>query len=672
MSIQSQPIINVFYVPTSGVTYTISGGSIYAGYIHDANINLPQISGASNGSISSVYEYANYVGIQYSIENYNPSSSITISASTGDFINGESTTYILGPGLSVTLYVESSNGWGVLYRDVQYPLDNAVLTSDGTPYGKVAQEKLQFDNEVLYISGATQYEINPTAPDEVARLKWDDGNGTFSFLMKGGNVNQQVGQENLALCWNAEATTLNEGEVVYVSGSQGNRPRIKRALASSDSYSVTVLGVVTETIASGAEGFVCTFGMVNNLNTIGLTGGTALWLSPTVAGAYTETKPQAPQHTVLVGYVVRVSATVGSIFVHTSNGWELEELHNVRITNVQEGDLLVYDAINQVWVNSKSISGNTIIDGTLKVTGDTTLESDLNVSGDTELAGVLRTQNNVEIGGALYVDTMPSGSTSNQVVVYNVITQQFETRTDAGSSGTSGSSGTAGTSGEDGVSGGQNFFFNQSVSQDVSPYKELGEFTDGLPESTVTVNLTANEQNVLVNGGFITDNGVPEITVIPNGLWHAYCYFTKNAENDNLQVYYVVSKYTTGGTKTTLFTSSAVQIGWDSNNTTPVEIKINGLPTSSLLNVSDRIIVDIYVNNNDNQNRTVTFYSEGTLHYSYLVTTLATPSGSSGTSGTAGTSGTSGTDGTSGSSGTSATSGTSGTRGTSGNVNGNQ
>jgi len=141
MSIQSQPIINVFYVPTSGVTYTISGGSIYAGYIHDANINLPQISGASNGSISSVYEYANYVGIQYSIENYNPSSSITISASTGDFINGESTTYILGPGLSVTLYVESSNGWGVLYRDVQYPLDNAVLTSDGTPYGKVAQEK---------------------------------------------------------------------------------------------------------------------------------------------------------------------------------------------------------------------------------------------------------------------------------------------------------------------------------------------------------------------------------------------------------------------------------------------------------------------------------------------------------------------------------------------------
>ncbi len=37
------------------------------------------------------------------------------------------------------------------------------------------------------------------------------------------------------------------------------------------------------------------------------------------------------------------------------------------------------------------------------------------------------------------------------------------------------------------LSGGQNLFFNQSVSQDVSPYKELGEFTDGLAQSTVTV-----------------------------------------------------------------------------------------------------------------------------------------------------------------------------------------
>jgi hypothetical protein len=133
--------------------------------------------------------------------------------------------------------------------------------------------------------------------------------------------------------------------------------------------------MVTEPIAVGEEGFVTTFGMVNNLNTLGLTGGTALWLSPTVLGGYTETKPVAPQHTVLIGYVVRVSATVGSIFIHTSNGWELEELHNVRISGVTEGDLLVYDAINQLWVNSKTVPGDLIVSGDVVTYGNQYIES---------------------------------------------------------------------------------------------------------------------------------------------------------------------------------------------------------------------------------------------------------------------------------------------------------
>ena len=60
---------------------------------------------------------------------------------------------------------------------------------------------------------------------------------------------------------------------------------------------------------------------------------------------------------------------------------------------------------------------------------------DLNVSGTTRLL------------------TVQSGSSSNQVLVYNTSTNAVERRTDAGTSGTSGVSGTSGTSGTSGVSG---------------------------------------------------------------------------------------------------------------------------------------------------------------------------------------------------------------------------
>lgn len=219
-----------------------------------------------------------------------------------------------------------------------------------------------------YIDFNTAY-TGQTLP--AGRLQWDDGNGTLVLGLKGGISNMEIGLENMALCFNDETNTLTAGTIVYVSGSQGNRPSIKRAIATSDGYSVTTLGVVSETIASGAEGFVTTFGMVNNLNTIGYSGGTPIWLSPTVYGAFTSVKPKAPEHTVLLGYVVRVGSTVGSIFVHISNGWEIDELHDVRLNGRVQGDLLTYSGYNgsNVWVNSKTLNGSYTITGNTTVGG---------------------------------------------------------------------------------------------------------------------------------------------------------------------------------------------------------------------------------------------------------------------------------------------------------------
>jgi hypothetical protein len=58
---------------------------------------------------------------------------------------------------------------------------------------------------------------------------------------------------------------------------------------------------------------------------------------------------------VFIGIVTRVSATVGEIFVKVQNGFELQELHNVSISNPTNGDKLTYNSSTQLWENYQDL-----------------------------------------------------------------------------------------------------------------------------------------------------------------------------------------------------------------------------------------------------------------------------------------------------------------------------
>ena len=76
-------------------------------------------------------------------------------------------------------------------------------------------------------------------------------------------------------------------------------------------------------------------------------------MSPTTAGRITNIKPSAPNHLVVIGYVVYAHANNGKIFVKVNNGYELEELHNVTETNyttpIDSDSVLTYDVTNSLW-----------------------------------------------------------------------------------------------------------------------------------------------------------------------------------------------------------------------------------------------------------------------------------------------------------------------------------
>ena len=320
-----------------------------------------------------------------------PPLSVTIDVMTGLTVNGNvsinGSSLPNGYALSVT---GDTNFIGDVYVQGDLSYQGNLLVTGGT----IIQNGLTANTVYTdYIDFNTNY----TGGTTQGRISWDSGTGTLNIGVgdPGGTlIDLQVGQEEVVRVYNDELTTLNKGEIVYVSGSQGNRPSVKRAIATGDGYSVTTLGMVDANINSGDQGYVTTFGIISNLNTLGLTGGTPIFLSPTVAGAYTSTKPQAPYHVVLIGYVVRVSATVGSVFINISNGWELDEIHDVRINGVTTGDLLMRSSYSgsSLWVNTKTLLGDYTINGELTVTGATNvsyIDFDTTLSGTTSAEGRL-------------------------------------------------------------------------------------------------------------------------------------------------------------------------------------------------------------------------------------------------------------------------------------------
>jgi hypothetical protein len=238
-------------------------------------------------------------------------------------------------------------------------------------------------------AGQVKFDQTPTGTAGVAVMRWNDTDGTIDLGLKGGNVTLQVGQEQVVRVVNKTATNINllesNYQAVRVTGAQGQRLKVDLAQATTDALSAETIGLVTETINNNQEGFITTSGLVRGINTTGSlqsetwADGDVVYLSPTTAGRITNVKPSAPNHLVIIGYVVSAHATQGSIFVKVDNGYELDELHNVAISSVANNQTLVYETATTLWKNkalttaeiSDSSNKRYVTDANLTVIGNT-------------------------------------------------------------------------------------------------------------------------------------------------------------------------------------------------------------------------------------------------------------------------------------------------------------
>lgn len=174
----------------------------------------------------------------------------------------------------------------------------------------------------------------------------------------GQNVDLTVSQESPASnivkqVRNETGNTLVKGTVVYISGEGGNKATVSKAIATADATSAQTLGLITNDIPNNQNGYVTVFGVISGIDTSAFTNGAQLYLSGTIAGAFTATRQLAPVHLVYVGIVTRSHQNQGTIEVNIQNGYELEELHNVSINmaTLANDDALRYDAASGLWKN---------------------------------------------------------------------------------------------------------------------------------------------------------------------------------------------------------------------------------------------------------------------------------------------------------------------------------
>lgn len=153
--------------------------------------------------------------------------------------------------------------------------------------------------------------------------------------------------------YNNSGTTIAKGSVIFINGRHSsNLPTIGLAQANSEDNSYTTFALVQDDIATSNSGVVIQAGNITNLNlpTSTYTDGQVVYLSPTVAGGITTTKPLAPNHIVKIGTITRAHSTFGTIELKIENGWQLDELSDVQLSTVPaDSTLLFFTRTDSLW-----------------------------------------------------------------------------------------------------------------------------------------------------------------------------------------------------------------------------------------------------------------------------------------------------------------------------------
>jgi hypothetical protein len=322
----------------TGISYNSTTGVI-TNSAPDQTVSLT----ASTG-ISTSGTYPNFT-----ITNTAPDQTVSLTSGTGISATGTYPSFTItntAPDQTVSL-----TGAGTTSISGTYP--NFTITSNDQYVGTVTSVGITESAAALTITGSpvtTSGNINIGFAGNSGQYVAGDGS-----LVNFPTVVTQA-QNLVTEVYNNSGATITKGTVVYINGGQGNLPTITKAQANTEAASNQTIGLVRADITNMNNGYVTVAGTLIDLDTNGFSTGQTLYLSPSVAGGFTATKPTSPDHIVYVGIVVRAHPTQGVIEVKIQNTQELSESSDVLITTPTNGQILQYESATSLW---KNVAGTT-------------------------------------------------------------------------------------------------------------------------------------------------------------------------------------------------------------------------------------------------------------------------------------------------------------------------
>ena len=344
------------------ITLTTIGTSGAATLV-GSTLNIPQYSG---GSVTSVFGRTG-----------------AVVATSGDYTTSQVTE---GTNLYYTdarARLSISGSTGISYNSTTGVITNSApdqtvsLTGAGTTSISGTYPNFTITSNDQYVGTVTSVGITSTAAALSISNSPIVSNGNIGVNFSGNSGQYVAGDGSLVTfpsiisdasnlvteIYNNTGATLTKGTIVYINGGQGNLPTVAKALATGDSTSAQTYGFINADVSDMNNGFVTIIGSLENMDTQAYANGTQLYLSGTTAGTYTSTKPQAPIHLVYVAIVVRSHPTQGVLEVKIQNGVEMDEIHDVQITSIANGNILQYDSTTSLWENVAGTTTN-ISEGT--------------------------------------------------------------------------------------------------------------------------------------------------------------------------------------------------------------------------------------------------------------------------------------------------------------------
>lgn len=204
------------------------------------------------------------------------------------------------------------------------------------------------------------FETQSVEPAFVTGRAWG-ANGALNVCTDIAGSIIQVGEELQCKVVNKSGVKLLNGTPVYVSGAQGNRPKVGLPINTDDSTFICI-GLVTADIEINQEGRVVVEGICRDMDTEAYMVGDLVYVGSTL-GKLTNVRPEGTSYYCAIGLVLVAHKNFGQVIVHVRRTERLGGTTTKRPTNPRIG-WIYFDT--SLGVNGKPIwwTGTVWVDAT--------------------------------------------------------------------------------------------------------------------------------------------------------------------------------------------------------------------------------------------------------------------------------------------------------------------